>query len=66
MSHWSYSERLITHLSSCDECHGDLVLSDNEPAEVTIYTRNGTKFSQHLQKFVQIDGAEKNSTTVIQ
>ena len=26
------------------------MLSDNEPAEVTIYTRNGTKFSQHFTK----------------
>jgi hypothetical protein len=47
---WQYSEPLISKELVCDECHGDLVLSDDKPAEVTIYTRNGTKFSQHFTK----------------
>ena len=50
MSTWHYSEPLISHQTICDECHGNLVLSDDEPAEVTIYTREGTRFSQHFTK----------------
>ena len=50
MAAWQYSEPLITQAVICDECHGNLVMSDNLPSEVTIYTRHGTKFSQHFTK----------------
>ena len=33
-----------------DDCQGDLAMSNDEPAEVVLYTRNGTKFSQHFTK----------------
>ena len=50
MAAWQYSEPLIKQAVICDECHGNLVMSDNLPSEVTIYTRHGTKFSQHFTK----------------
>lgn len=50
MASWQYSDSLITSAVSCDECHGSLMLSDNQPAEVTLYTRHGTKFCQHYTK----------------
>ena len=49
MATWSYVDPLITQKSNCDECHASLK-ADNDPAEVTIYTREGTKFSQHFAK----------------
>ena len=50
MASWHYSEPLVTNAVSCDECLGNLVMSDNQPAEVTLYTRHGTKFCQHFCK----------------
>ena len=50
MATWQYSEPLITKVGTCDECLGNLVMSDNKPAEMTIYTRHGTKFCQHFTK----------------
>ena len=50
MASWEYSDSLVTNAVSCDECLGSLVMSDNQPAEVTIYTRYGTKFFQHFAK----------------
>ena len=50
MTNWEYCERLITHRTTCDECNGDLVLSNDDPAEVTLYTREGTKYAQHYHK----------------
>ena len=50
MATWQYADSLVTKVGTCDDCHGDLALSDNQPAEVTIYTRMGTKFSQHYTK----------------
>ena len=47
---WQYSKDLVTTVSECEECLCTLVLSDNEPAEITIYTRQGTLFSQHFTK----------------
>ena len=47
MTSWEYCEDLITHHTTCDECKGDLVLSKDDPAEVTVYTRDGTKYAQH-------------------
>ena len=50
MATWNYSESLISKAVNCDDCQGNLTLSDNQPAEVTVYTRMGTKFSQHFTK----------------
>ena len=50
MSSWKYSDPLKSKLEVCDECHGNLVFSDDDPAEVTIYTREGTKFCQHFTR----------------
>ena len=50
MSGWQYSEPLITTAITCDECGGNLSISDNHPAEVTVYTRVGTQFRQHFTK----------------
>ena len=50
MASWQYSDSLISSAVSCDECHGSPVLSDNQPAEVTLYTRHGTKFCKHYTK----------------
>ena len=40
---------MITSKSDCDDCHAALK-ADNDPAEVTIYTREGTEFAQHFAK----------------
>ena len=47
---WEYCEDLVTDHTFCDECKGDLVDSKDPPSEVTIYTREGTKFAQHFHK----------------
>ena len=47
---WEYCEDLVTDSFTCDECNGDLVKSKDPPSEVTIYTREGTKFAQHHHK----------------
>ena len=49
-SNWEYTEDLISAKTDCDECGGSLVASHDLPNEVTIYTRNGTKFAQHYLK----------------
>ena len=50
MATWTYSDSLITDCETCDECKGDLILSQEHSAEITIYTREGTKFAQHFHK----------------
>ena len=50
MASWQYCENLISDRSTCNDCKGDLVLSRDDPAEVTLYTREGTKFAQHFHK----------------
>ena len=47
---WKYSEPLVTKLVTCEDCHGYLELRDDRPAELTVYTREGTKFAQHFTK----------------
>ena len=47
---WEYCEPLFSKHEQCDDWQGDLAMSDDEPAEVALYTRNGTKFSQHFTK----------------
>ena len=47
---WNYCEDLVTDQTVCDECKGGLVDSKDPPSEVTIYTREGTKFAQHFHK----------------
>ena len=47
---WDYWEPLFSKHEQCDDCQGDLAMSDDEPAEVALYTRNWTKFSQHFTK----------------
>ena len=49
-SSWNYLPGLTSVRTSCDECKGSLDFSSDPPAELTIYTRNGTKFSRHLHK----------------
>ena len=49
MSTWKYSNPLVTQKIACDECHGTLV-HDDEPSDVSVYTREGTKFAQHFAK----------------
>ena len=50
MATWNYSKPLESKSTLCDECECNLIKSDNPPAEVTLYTRNGTKFAQHFSK----------------
>ena len=50
MSTWQYSDPLISSKVVCDECDGCLVSTNDSPGEVTIYTRQGTKFAQHFTK----------------
>ena len=50
MINWTHSDALISSVKLCDECNCDLSTSDNPPAEVTVYTRSGTVFSQHFSK----------------
>ena len=50
MSSWKYSDPLITKHETCDKCSGDLAFSKDPPAEVTLYTREGTKYVQHYTK----------------
>ena len=47
---WEYIEDLLTDKTICDECKCDLILSNKPPAEITCYTRDGTKFAQHFRK----------------
>ena len=37
---WEYCEPLFSKHEQCDDCQGDLAMSDDEPAEVALYTRN--------------------------
>ena len=50
MASWEYCEDFITDHTVCDECKGDLIDSKDPPAELTVYTREGTKFAQHFHK----------------
>ena len=50
MTSWQYTEPLISQKTICDECHGSLVLTNDKPGEVTIYSREGTLFAQHITK----------------
>jgi hypothetical protein len=50
MASWEHSVSLQTDHIICDECKGALVESKDDPAEITIYTREGTKFGQHFHK----------------
>ena len=47
---WSYIQELVTDKRKCDECNCDLVDSKDDPAEITVYTRAGTKFAQHFHR----------------
>ena len=49
MATWKYSDQFVTDRVTCDDCQGDLVL-DEHPAELTVYTRGGTQYSQHFTK----------------
>ena len=37
---WEYCKPLFSKHEQCDDCQGDLTMSDDEPAEVALYTRN--------------------------
>ena len=63
---WNYCNELVTDQTVCDECHGDLVDSKDPPSEVTIYTREGTKFAQHFHKECPNRWCRKTFFTVIQ
>ena len=45
---WNYSEALVTSHECCDECFGKLIESKDDPAEVTMYSREGTSFVKHF------------------
>ena len=47
---WEYCEPLFSKHEQCDDYQGDLAMSDDDPSEVALYMRNGTKFSQHFTK----------------
>ena len=47
---WNYIEKFVTDKTRCDECNCELVYSKDDPAEITVYTRDGTKFAQHFHK----------------
>ena len=47
---WEYLPDFTSLRTVCDECMGSLQESSDPPAEITIYTRNGTKFSRHVHK----------------
>ena len=49
-STWDYIEKVVTKKPSCDKCSCELVHSRDEPAEITVYTRDRTKFAQHFYK----------------
>ena len=50
LTHWEYIPDLICERNTCDECHGLLRVCSDQCAEVTIYTRTGTKFAKHFHK----------------
>ena len=50
MSTWQYSDLLVTSQTTCDECDGWVVITNDNPGELTIYTRQGTLFTQHFTK----------------
>ena len=41
---------LVTWRVNCDQCGAPLALSDHEPTQIYIYTREGTKVKRHLKK----------------
>ena len=46
----STSELIISDVTICDDCMCGLSDSKDDPAEVTIYGRQGTKFGRHYHK----------------
>ena len=49
-SSWNYIEPFISKLTYCFQCKAPLKEDSNPPAEITVYTRYGTKFAQHFGK----------------
>ena len=47
---WEYIPDLTSLQTICDECRGTLQISSDPPAEITIYSRHGTKFARHVHK----------------
>ena len=47
---WEYLPDLTSVHATCDECRCSLSVSVHPPAEITIYTRQGTKFARHIHK----------------
>ena len=47
---WEYLPDLTSVQATCDECKCSLSASAHPPAEITIYTRQGTKFARHTHK----------------
>ena len=47
---WEYSPPLVSEKTWCDECSAPLTTATEKPAEVTVYTRAGTEFRQHVRK----------------
>ena len=47
---WEYTEAFTPNISHCLKCNAILNDDSNPPSEITIYTRNGTKFAQHFSK----------------
>ena len=47
---WNYIDPFTTDKSKCFQCNSSLVEDRNDPAEITVYTREGVKFAQHYGK----------------
>ena len=48
MSKWNYLQPLASVKKKCDKCGGPLSKLSDPPSEVTVYTREGTRFAQHF------------------
>ena len=46
---WTYIDSFQSGLTKCTKCDGPLI-KQITPAELTVYTREGTKFAQHFSK----------------
>ena len=47
---WSYIDPFSSCKNYCDKCGGPLSKLSDPPSELTVYTREGTKFAQHFGK----------------
>ena len=50
MSSWTYLEPFQSSKTKCHKCEAPLSRLPDPPSEITVYTRDGTKFVQHYGK----------------